>query len=184
MARDYQYDIMPEIKARFAVRNFTEDAVPLDDLLAMADAARFAPSCYNEQPWRFVLLETPEKREKLSATVVSGNAWAKDAPALALVAYKKTFTYNGKPNAYAAFDAGCASGFFQLEAVRRGYAVHFIAGFDQAAARAAFQIGDDFEIMGMLVIGKPVDQAHWDEKPRNRQSPGERKPLDSFILGS
>ncbi len=174
MARDYAYDILPEIKTRYAVKRFVAEPVARAALMPLIEAARYAPSCYNEQPWRFVLGDTPETREKLAACLWPGNAWAKDAPVLMLVLSKNTFTYNGVKNTLAKFDAGQATAFLQLEAVRRGFAIHAIGGFDAKAARAAFDIPDDFTAVAMLALGRP--------SPDDTEKPGERMPTEKLLM--
>jgi len=77
MIREYAYDIMPEIQKRYATKNFSSRPVSREALLPLVEAARYAPSCYNEQPWRYLLGDDPKTHEKLARCLVPGNAWAK-----------------------------------------------------------------------------------------------------------
>ncbi len=182
MPREYAYDIMPEIQARYAVRSFTAEPVDRDALLPLLEAARYAPSCYNEQPWRFILGDTPQTHEKLAQSLVAGNAWAKEAPVLILALCTKNFVYDGRVNPYAQFDTGAAVGFLQLEAVRRGYAVHCMAGFRQEQLRETFAIPADLDIITMIALGKPADLNTLPPERRKKEEPGTRNPLESIIL--
>lgn len=174
MARDYAYDILPEIKARYAVKRFLGEPVGREALMPLLEAARYAPSCYNEQPWRYILGDTAEAHAALADCLAPGNAWAKDAPVLILALTKKTFSYNGKPNAWAGFDAGQAAALLQIEAVRRGFAAHVMAGFDAKRARAAFSVPDDYDVIAMIALGKP--------SPEDTEEPGTRMPAEKLIL--
>lgn len=184
MSREYNYDILPEIQARYAARSFASTPVSREELLPLFEAARYAPSCFNEQPWRFLAGDSdhPETYQTLADTLATGNAWAKEAPVLILVLCAKRFRLNDKENAFARFDTGAATGFLQLEAVRRGFAVHSIAGFDGAKAREALRITDDLDIVDMIVLGRPVDPDTLPDEKKKQEIPGERNPLESFLL--
>lgn len=182
MERDYNYDIMPEIKERYAVEYFIQEQISREELLPIFEAARYAPSCFNEQPWRYIIGDNPERHEKLAQCLSEGNAWAKAAPVLLLVMTKKTFALNDKENAWARFDAGTATGFLQLEAVRRGFAVHCMAGFSAKKARELFNIPDTLDIIAMVALGRPQDPEKLTEEQRQDQAPGTRSPLETFIL--
>lgn len=180
--RKTKYDVMPEIKRRFANRAIREQTVPWETLEALAEAASLAPSCFNEQPWRF-LIATDERKEKLLATLTPQNQeWAGKAPALVLTAAKKTFTQGGKNNRWYMSDAGCAAGFFILEAERRGLVAHPMAGFDRAAAQEAFQLDADLEIVHVMAVGYPGDPSLLSERNQARNHPNTRKPLEDILL--
>lgn len=180
MPRDYQYDILPEVKNRYAVKYFDKTPVSLAEIMPLLEAARYAPSCFNEQPWRYLIAHEPERREKLAACLAPGNAWAKEAPVLVLIMATKHFVYNNKPNAHSRFDTGCATGFLQLEAVRRGFAVHCMAGFDAEKARKAFDLPDTLDIIAVMALGKPL--MNLTDAQQAEQEPGTREPLEKFLL--
>lgn len=180
MPRTYNYDIMPEIKARYAVKYFEEAPIALEELLPVMEAARYAPSCFNEQPWRFLVAHEPERHDKLAACLTPGNAWAKKAPVLILVMATKSFVYNDKPNAHNRYDTGCATGFLQLEAVRRGFAVHCMSGFDAEQARLAFDLPESLDIIAVVALGRA--KADLTGAEREDQAPGTRADLAKFLL--
>jgi nitroreductase len=181
MNRDYNFDIMTEIKERYATKNFSPEPLDRAELLPVIEAARYAPSCYNEQPWRFIIGHDNDTRGKLAATLAEGNAWARHAPVLILVMCIKTFKLDGSVNAYSRFDAGTASGFLQLEAIHRGFVTHCMAGFDAEEARKALQRPDNLDIVELIALGKPAsEQARAEEAEQG--VPGTRVPLDSLII--
>lgn len=182
MERNYNYDIMPEIKTRYAVKYFKRQNITREELLPVFEAARYAPSCFNEQPWRYIVGDAPERHDKLAQCLDKGNAWAKEAPVLLLVLAKKPFDLTGKDNAYARFDTGTATGFLQLEAVRRGFAVHCMAGFSAPKARELFAIDERFDIICMVALGRPADAGELAPEQRADQAPGTRNALETFIL--
>ncbi len=183
MARSYNYDIMAEMQRRYALKHFAKTPVTREALLPVFEAARYAPSCYNEQPERFILGDTPERHEKLASCLVPGNAYAKEAPVLILVLTSTKFKLNGKDNPFAKFDAGQAAAFLQLEAVRRGFGVHCIAGFDAQRARELFAIPEDLATLCMIALGYPAPLDTLTPEERAKEAPGERNPLESFIFG-
>lgn len=182
MEREYNYDIMPEIQKRYALKHFSDKPVTREMILPIVEAARYAPSCYNEQPERYILGDNPEDHEKLASCLASGNAYAKKAPVLILVLCKRTFTLTGKDNHFSRFDTGTATGFLQLEAVRRGFGVHCMAGFDGNKARELFSIDEDLDTIAMIALGYPADLDSLSDEERAQEKPGTRNPLESFVL--
>lgn len=182
MHRTSRHDPMPIIQSRFANRALKEDPIPDDALNAMLEAASFAPSCFNEQPWRF-LVATGERKEKLLTTLTLKNQnWAHRAPVLLLVAAKQTFTNNGKPNFWHQYDTGCACGFLILEAEHRGIVAHPMAGFNRAQAAEAFDLPEDLTIITVMAIGYPGDVSVLSASDQERNHPNERKPIDELLL--
>ena len=181
--RTTKYDMLDVIRERFANRALKQDNQVSDQTLeALVEAAAQAPSCFNEQPWRF-LIAKGERKDRLLATLTPVNQeWAGRAAALVLTLAKKTFTYNGNNNPWHLSDAGCAAGFFMLEAQRRGLTAHPMAGFDKKAARAAFLIPEEFDIVHMMAVGEPGDLELLSEKNQARNHPGTRKAIEEFIL--
>lgn len=185
MPRTYNYNIMPEIMTRYALKHFVQEDISREEVMPVVEAARYGPSCFNEQPERYIIGDNgdhPEDHKKLADCLGKGNAYAKKAPVLMLVMTKKTFTYNGKNNAWSRFDAGTATGFLQLEAVRRGYGVHCMAGFDADQAREAFGIDEDLDIIAMIAMGHPAPLNTLTPEERAEENPGTRNPIESFVL--
>lgn len=181
MKRDYNYDILPEIKNRYATKNFKNEKITREELMPIFEAARYAPSCYNEQPWRFIVGNDDEIYEKLSQTIGKGNEWARRTPVLILITTTKYFKLNAKENEYSRFDTGTASGFLQLEAVHRGFGVHCFAGFDATLARELLHIPDDWDIIAMLALGKQIDVDDLPPERKAEEEPGTRNPLGSIL---
>lgn len=178
----FDYGIMEEMQKRYAVKHFRQEAIAREELLPLLEAARSAPSCFNEQPWRFLVGDTPEPRGKLADALTPGNAWAKGAPVLILVLCTTRFRLNDKPNGYCRFDAGTASGFLQLEAVRRGFAVHCMAGFHADKAREAFDIPEELDIVELIALGRPAPKGELTEEQKKQEQPGDRKALAELLL--
>jgi nitroreductase len=153
-----------------------------DDLAPLFEAARWAPSCANSQPWRFVygLAGTPAF-DALFATLAPGNkVWCERAGALALVCARTTMD-DGKTSPTPAFDAGAAWMSFALEGSLRGLVVHAMAGFDAAAARAACGVPDDHLVLVAVAVGKPGDPALLPEGLRAREAPNARRPVEELV---
>lgn len=154
-------------------------------MTSLLEAARWAPSCFNEQPWRFIVARKsePETYGKLLGALVEANQlWARSAPVLILSLAKKTFTHNGTPNLYALHDAGMAFGDLALQATAMGLSVHFMGGFNRTVARTAFQIPDDYELGAAGAIGYAGDPETLPEKYRQSElAPRTRKPLAELI---
>jgi len=140
---------------RFSPTAFSDRAVEENDLLALIEAASTAPSCFNEQSWRFV---RGEKADFLAVLSEKNAAWARFAPVLLLVCSTTLFARNGKPNRWHAFDAGTAMGYLILEALRRGIYVHPMGGFSVEEAQTRFALGA-LEPHAVLAVGYS-DEAH------------------------
>lgn len=175
------------IRRRWSPRAFSDRPVSSQDLAFLLDAARWAASSSNEQPWRFIVARKtdPETYQKLLESLVEANqTWARNAPVLLLTAAKRTFTSNGSPNRFALHDAGMALANLMLQGTSMGIYTHPMAGFDPAKARANFAIPEDFEVGAAVAIGYLGDAAGL--LPRHQQSeaaPRTRKPLEALVFG-
>lgn len=181
--RVYNYEILDLIVKRWSPRAFSSEPVPKEDLMAILEAARFAPSCFNEQPWRFMVADDPGSLEVMRSVLMEKNyLWAKRAPVLILMLSKKTFHKNGKENNYHDFDTGTAWGFLSLEAVRRGYQTHAMAGIKKKLAREIFKIPEDLHIIGMVALGTKGSIDDLDPIFIEGESPSSRMALEDVIL--
>jgi nitroreductase len=173
------------IAGRWSPRAFSDREVTSEQLVSLLEAARWAASSYNEQPWRFIVASKsdPETYDKLLGSLMELNQlWARSAPVLILSLAKKTFTHNGTPNLYALHDAGMAFSNLALQATALGLSVHFMGGFNRAVARTAFQIPDDYDLGAIAAIGYPGDPATLPEKFRQADlAPRARKPLAELV---
>ena len=137
--RESRYGIGAFFKARFSPRVFLDRSISEEDFLAILEAGGTAPSCFNEQPWRFIL---GKKAAFLDILAPANAEWAKGADRFILVCSEPEFKQNGKLNRYAAFDCGTAWGYMTMEAHSRGVAMHAMAGFDSKKAVEVFKVGD------------------------------------------
>lgn len=130
-------------------------SIDRSDVLSLLEAARWAPSCFNEQPWRYLVFDSsdPEALDRARNCLVEGNAWAKDVPVLLISVARENFTRTGEPNRWAQHDVGLASENLVLQAVELGLAAHQMAGFDAERSRKEFDIPDGFTPMAMIAIG-------------------------------
>jgi nitroreductase len=187
-AADSDLDLHPFVRERWSPRAFSEQSVSLQDLTLLLEAARWAPSSSNEQPWRFIVArkEDGETFAKLLDVLVEGNqVWAKRAPVLVLAVAKNTFGTTGKPNRWASHDVGLALGLLLTQAGALGLHVHMMAGFDPEKARTAFGIPDDFTPTTAVAIGYLGSPDSLPEKLRERElAPRTRKPLNEIAFGA
>jgi nitroreductase len=171
---------------RWSPRAFADRPVPHDVLLRMFEAARWAASSYNEQPWTYIVgvrQVDPEQFDRLASVLAPPNAWAKRAPVLALSILKTTFSHNNSPNGVAMHDVGAASASLTIEGLRDGVFVHQMAGFNKAKAKEVFAIPDGYEPVAMLAIGYPGDPETLEEPLKGRElSERTRKPVSEFVF--
>ena len=173
------------IRNRWSPRAFADQSVSPEVLSSLFEAARWAPSSNNEQPWAYIVArkDDPENFAKLLSVLVEFNqSWAKHAPVLALSIAHSTWQ-NGKPNAHARHDVGSASAQLTFESNSRGLLVHQMAGFDAEKAREVFAIPPDWEPVAAMAIGYPGDPASLPQPLRDREvAPRSRKPLSEFVM--
>lgn len=174
------------IRERWSPRAFSDKPVPQDILRAIFEAARWAPSSNNEQPWAYIVAARDDKDsfEKMLGVLVEFNAkWARSAPVLALAVSELAFAKNNVPNRNAQYDTGAASALLSVEATARGLAVHQMAGFDPDKARQVFGIPAGWEAIAALAIGYPGDPASLPPPLKDREmAPRTRKPIAEFVM--
>lgn len=165
-------------RTRWSPREYTAKEVEGERLEQVFEAARWAQSSFNEQPWRFLIATKNDgaTRARLEGYLVEGNAYAKEAWVLGVAFAKKTFTKNDKPNRVAVHDLGAATQIIALKAFEIGLNSRFMAGFDVEKARELSP--DDFEPVAMFVIGYAADRVL-------ERGPGDRgrKPVDEYVWG-
>lgn len=174
------------IARRWSPYAFADRPVADADLKSLFEAARWAASSYNEQPWRYIVATKadPPAFERLLSCLVEGNqAWAKAAPVLALGCFSLNLAMTGKPNAAAQHDLGLASGNLTFEATARGLCVHQMIGILPDKAREVYRIPDGFRALTGLAIGYAADASTLPEKLRERDTaPRARKPLAEIVF--
>jgi nitroreductase len=181
-----EFPIHELIRERWSPRAFADKPVPPEVLGSLFEAARWAPSSNNEQPWAYIVAtkEDPANFEKVLGTLVEFNAsWAKNAPVLAIAVAELEFAKNHAPNRSAQYDTGAASAFLSVEATAQGLAVHQMAGFDPEKARRAFAIPAGWEAIAALAIGYPGDPDSLPPRLKDRElGPRTRKPISEFVM--
>jgi nitroreductase len=166
---------------------FADRPVPEDDLRSLFEAARWAASSYNEQPWSYIMATKGDPAgfgRLLSCLVEANQVWAQTAPVLALGCTRLNFARNGQPNAAAQHDLGLASASLTLEATARGLFIHQMIGILPDRARELYHIPEDVRPLTGLAIGYLGNPASLPEKYRERDlAPRVRKPLTEFVFG-
>jgi len=174
------------IRERWSPRAFADKPVPRDVLRSIFEAARWAPSSNNEQPWAYIVASRDDNAsfEKTLSVLVEFNAnWAKGAPVLAIAVARLTFAKNNVPNRNAQYDTGAATALLSVEATARGLAVHQMAGFDPEKARHVFGIPAGWEAIAAIAIGYPGDPASLPQPLKDREmAPRTRKPINEFVM--
>ena len=164
------------IRQRRSPRLFQDRDIPREILVALFEAARWAASCYNEQPWRF-LVASRENHEDyarlLDCLVPKNQEWARSAPVLMLSVASMRFRHNDKPNRHAFHDVGLAVSQLALQATALGLALHQMAGFDTEAARRAYAIPEGYEPVAAIAVGYPGEEPVKDRV---------RRPLDEIVF--
>jgi nitroreductase len=181
--RQADHEIDVTFLNRWSPRAFSSQPVEDEKLMQILEAARWAASSYNEQPWRFLLARKPDDVAKFLDLLVPANqAWAKDAPVLLFIAAKKTFSHNGKPNPTHHYDSGTASGYMSFQAEQVGLIAHGMVGFDAEKARTVLNVPDDFVIMAAYAIGYHGDKSQLPPDVQEREVPSTRRPLIGSIF--
>jgi len=179
------YAVHNLIASRWSPYSFADRSLSDEDLRALFEAARWAASSYNEQPWSYIVAkkEEPNEFERLLSCLVEANQrWAKSASALAL-SISRLNSHNNKPNRAAFHDLGLAAGNLVLEATARGLAVHQMIGILPDKARELYSIPDGYEPLTALAIGYAGNPAELPEEIRARDGARRpRKPLKEFVF--
>jgi nitroreductase len=180
--------VLPVFHHRWSPRAFAGKPVSKADLHRVFEAARWAASSYNEQPWRYLVgIKGDETYKKIHSVLIGFNqAWTKTAPVLILGVAAPKFAKNGENNYYALYDLGAATTQLTLQAAELGLKTHSMAGFDRASALKAFEVPEGF-IAGAVVAlgyqGEPAELGN-DQMIAMEEAPRERKPLAEFVYSS
>ena len=183
------HDVLDVIRRRWSPRAFDPARdVAADELWRLFEAARWAPSSYNEQPWRFIVCRRDvdaEAYQALFESLISKNqSWAQMAPVLALVCVRATLERNESPNTHSWYDTGQAVGFLTLQATSQGLSIRQMQGFDAERARAACDVPSPFEPAVAIAIGyagAPEVLTH-DAHRVAETSPRQRRPASQFVF--
>ncbi len=181
-----QYPIEDVLQHRWSPLAFSNKAVEPEKLRSVLEAARWAASSYNAQPWSYIVAtqDNPDEFSRLLACLAEGNqVWAKNAPVLMLSVTKLTFEHNGVENRHAFHDVGAASANLAIEATAQGLVTHQMAGFDVPKAKETYGIPDGYDPVAAIALGYLGDPQILSESLQQRQSsPRTRKSLDQFVF--
>lgn len=183
---DNTYPIHELIAQRWSPRAFADRPVEIEKLYSLFEAARWAPSSFNEQPWGFLVAtrQHAERHEAMVECLSEGNqVWAADAPVLLLSLAKLAFDKNDKPNRHAYHDTGMAVANLVLQATDLGLCVHQMAGFDQAKARTRFSVPEGWDPVAMIALGYMGDPEQLPEDLKQREyRKRSRNGFDQFVF--
>jgi nitroreductase len=179
-----EYPILDAIKNRWSPRAFSDQAVSTEQLNCLFEAARWASSSMNEQPWRFIYAHKGEEVfDTIANSLFEGNVWAKQAPVLMVTLAKTTFTRNERPNGAALHDLGLAVANLSIQATAEGLSLHQMGGVDKELLRAAFDIPDFYQIVTVIALGHRGTPDQLDEALRARElAERKRHPVSAFAF--
>ena len=186
--RTSDHPINPIFLERWSPRAFSGEAMPKEDLMTILEAARWAPSSYNSQPWRFVyaMRDTPAWEPMLGLLVEFNRGWAKDASALVVLASASLMAVPGKdapvPSHSHSMDSGAGWAYAALQAQMMGYRTHGMVGFDLDGAFASLGFREGYRVEQMFAVGKQGDKSKLPEAMQQREMPSPRKPLAETVF--
>jgi nitroreductase len=183
---DTDYPIEELLRRRWSPRAFSQRIVEPEKMRSLFEAARWAPSSFNEQPWHFIVATKDDEAnfaKLLSCLVEKNQQWARHAPVLMVSVTELNFAKTGKPNRHAFHDVGLAMGNMLVEATALGLFVHQMAGFSPEKVKELFAVPDGYEAVAAIAIGYGADA---DDAPpgfvEQEKAPRSRKPVRSFVF--
>ncbi|MCI5066735.1 nitroreductase family protein [bacterium] len=181
--REQQHGVHSLFVKRWSPRAMSGEKVSADELRTLFEAARWAPSTYNEQEWRFLWAEkgTPHWDTFFGVLVEANQEWCEKGSHLVAVIARETFVRNGNENPVAVLDTGAAMQNFLLQAAELGVVAHPMAGFDWENGPKTLNIPDGFRLSAMIVVGKPGDPTELPTELAEREEPTDRKELSKIV---
>jgi len=182
--RKPDHPIHPMILKRWSPRAMSGEEISTAELMSLFEAARWAPSSFNNQPWRFLYTHrNSEHWNTFFNLLVAGNqAWAKNAAVLIVVISRNNFEHNDKPARTHTFDAGSAWQNLALQTAENGLAAHAMQGFDYDKAKKDLSIPEDYTVEAMIAIGRPGKKEDLPESMQEREFPSPRKKVAEIIM--
>lgn len=182
--RKPEYVINPLILSRWSPRSIKDESISDDELMSLFEAAKWAPSSRNGQPWRFIYAKknTEHWNKFFNFLTDSNKLWCKNAPVLIVIISRKNFEQDNLFSRNHSFDTGAAWENLALEATNKGLMAHPMGGFDVDKARKVLEIPDDYEIEIMVAIGKKGAKENLPENLQQREFPNGRKLLKEIIM--
>lgn len=183
-SRRSTYPIQSVILHRWSPRAFSGEAISDEDVMALFEAARWAPSSNNNQPWRFIYAKRETAHwDRLFGLLVDFNkSWTHQAAVLVVVLSKKIFDYNGQASRTHSFDTGAAWENLALEASARDLIAHGMEGFDYDRARIELGVPDEYEVEMMIAVGKPGKKEELSADLQEREIPSDRRLLQEIVM--
>ena len=182
--RNNTMDVAQVIKERRAYRSLNPQSLTKEELTQLETAIQLAPSCFNNQPWRYVFVTDEGKRKEMHNVLSDGNKWANFASMYIAVCARKNDDCVIYDREYYLFDAGLATGFLILQATDLGFVAHPIAGYSPKKTRTVLKIPEDMQVIALVIIGKHRDtiRTELSEKQHNdEQKRPIRKPIEEII---
>ena len=185
-SRQTDNPVDPLFLERWSPRSFDRSAIGDGELRTLFDAARWAPSSFNRQPWRFIYAhrDTPSWERFVGLLKPFNAGWSQNASVLVFLASDTMIQFPGAPTPTPShshsFDAGAAWALFALQATRMGFATHGLAGVDFERAQVELDVPADFRLEAGIVLGRAADRSLLPEPLQAREGPSGRNPVDSF----
>ena len=182
--RKSQYGVEPLILNRWSPRAMSGESISEQELMTLFEAARWAPSSYNGQPWRFLYAKRDSKAWGTFCGLLDdfNQTWATAAAVLIVVVSRTTFEWDGKPSRTHSFDAGAAWQNLALQGSKLGLVVHGMEGFDYDRAKSELRVPDDFTVEAMVAIGRRGSVESLDKELREMEAPSDRRPIAEIAL--
>jgi nitroreductase len=182
--RQPEYDVDSLFVQRWSPRAMSGEEIEDAALMGLFEAAKWAPSSYNNQPWRFLYAkrQTPHWPVFFDLLIEGNQNWAKNAAVLIVIVSKHTLDRDGSPAPTHSFDAGAAWENLALQATIRGFVAHGMQGFDYDKARQVLQIPAGYTVEAMIALGKPGKTEDLPERLRQREVPSGRKKLAEIVF--
>ena len=185
--RTSELPVDPMFLQRWSPRAFTGEAIPHETLMTIFEAARWAPSCFNAQPWRFCYArrDSPRWEEFLGFLIPYNQSWAKNASVLAIAVSNSVIErpdVEPIPSHSHSFDTGAAWMSLALQAMKLGWAAHGMIGFDIERAHGELNVPADHRVEAAIAIGRPADASVLPEALAARERPTGRNPLSAMLL--
>jgi len=183
---ELEHPVLDVIRSRWSPAIYSPQQVEPEKLLSILEAARWAPSSYNAQPWSFLVArkEDPQEFARMLSCLADANVvWAQHVPVLMISVAKMQFDHNHAPNRHAFHDTGIATAFLMLQAAELGILAHGMAGFDPVKTRELYGIPESHEAVAAIGVGYPGDPLGAPEELQKRNQRRPRRTLDQFVFG-
>lgn len=181
--RNPDHPIQSYLLNRWSPRSMTGEPLADEELFSLFEAARWAPSSFNEQPWHILYAkrDTPQWDKLYDLLIDFNKEWCKNAAVLLVMVSRNTFAKNNKPSETHSYDTGAAWMSIALEGSARGLVVHGMSGFDYDKARTSLNVPEGCTVDAMAAIGKRAPKEALPEEIQEREAPSDRKPISEFI---